>query len=99
MDTRVLQAERDIRDWATLREQINNDLRNTKNLPQRHINQLLIIRNFATLRLKGLSCIKASVEIACQWHESEESILHTEFLPLHATTKSLSNSQKKTEEE
>ena len=71
LDTRVLRAEPDIHDWATLRERINNDLRNTKNLPQRHINQLLIIRNFATLRLKGLSRIKASVEIARQWHESE----------------------------
>ena len=29
LDTRVLQAEHDIRDWATLREQINHDLRNT----------------------------------------------------------------------
>ena len=50
LDTRVLQAERDIRDWATLREQINDDLRNTKNLPQRHINQLLIIRNSSAQR-------------------------------------------------
>ena len=47
LDTRVLQAERDIRDWATLREQINDDLRNTKNLPQHQMNQLLIIHNFA----------------------------------------------------
>ena len=43
----------------------------SRTCPQRHINQLLIIRNFATLRLKGLSHIEASVEIARQWHESE----------------------------
>ena len=71
LDTRVLQAKCDIRDWATLREQINDDLRNTKNLPQRHINQLLIICNFTTLCLKRFSCIEASVEIAQQWHKSE----------------------------
>jgi hypothetical protein len=31
----------------------------------------LIIRNFATLRLKGLPRIPASLEIARQWHEGE----------------------------
>ena len=37
------------------------------------INQLLILSNFATLRLKGLSRIAASVEIARQWHEGKGS--------------------------
>jgi hypothetical protein len=36
------------------------------------INQLLIMRNFATLRLKGLGRIAASKEIARQWHEKLE---------------------------
>ena len=31
----------------------------------------MLIRNFATLRLKGLGCIKASLEIAHQWHDGE----------------------------
>jgi hypothetical protein len=31
----------------------------------------LIICNFVTLRLKGLNCIPASLEIAYQWHEGQ----------------------------
>jgi hypothetical protein len=31
----------------------------------------MIIRNFATLRLKGVSHIQAGAEIACQWHEGK----------------------------
>ena len=38
-------------------------------MPLSHINQLMIISNFATLRLKGSSCTQASIEIAHQWHE------------------------------
>jgi len=34
-----------------------------------HINKLIILRNFATLRMKGYKCIPASKEIAQQWHE------------------------------
>jgi len=35
------------------------------------INQLLILCNFATLRLKGYRKIEASVEIARQWHKKD----------------------------
>jgi hypothetical protein len=42
-----------------------------RTLPLSHINQYLIIRNFATLRIKGLSRIAASKEIAWQWHEGQ----------------------------
>ncbi|KZT68737.1 hypothetical protein DAEQUDRAFT_745617 [Daedalea quercina L-15889] len=66
-------AKEDIRGWHELREQIKADLAKTK---KRHatlteINQLLILHNFATLRLKGFQWIPASQEIACQWHEGE----------------------------
>ncbi|KAF8337206.1 hypothetical protein F5887DRAFT_1161111 [Amanita rubescens] len=37
------------------------------------INQLMILANFATLRLKGLSWIRASEEIARQWHDGKGS--------------------------
>ena len=40
-------------------------------LPITQINQLLILRNFATLQLKGYGKIEASFEIARQWHEGE----------------------------
>ncbi|KAK0226913.1 hypothetical protein EDD85DRAFT_958157 [Armillaria nabsnona] len=57
-----------VRDWRVLREQIKKDLKK-KNLPLTKYNQLLIIRNFATLRIKGYKCIPASLEISRQWHE------------------------------
>jgi hypothetical protein len=53
-----------------LREQVKKDLqKGSKTLPQSQVNQLLIICNFATLRLKGLKKIEASKEVARQWHE------------------------------
>ena len=59
-----------IKDWKTLREQINTDLKNKhKTLPLSQINQLMILSNFANLRLKGFSRISASLEIARQWRE------------------------------
>lgn len=62
----------EIRAWDELREQIKKDLKKNSNcLPLSKINQLLVIRNFATLRLKGYGRIQASEEIAQQWHEGE----------------------------
>ena len=40
-------------------------------LPISQVNQLLILHNFATLRLKGYGKMEASLEIARQWHEGE----------------------------
>jgi hypothetical protein len=67
------QAGIDIRGWDELREQIKKDLvkGGKTNLPLSQVNQLLLIRNFATLRLKGMGQIAASLEIAHQWHEGE----------------------------
>ena len=63
-------ATTEIRDWLTLRSQIKTDLKKkAKSLSLPHINQLLILQNFATLRLKGLGRIAASKEIARQWHD------------------------------
>lgn len=62
----------EIRNWKELREQIKDDLRQkSKTLPLSKINQLMILRNFATLQLKGYGKLKASQEIARQWHEGE----------------------------
>jgi hypothetical protein len=68
-----LQEEVDIRPWDVLREQVKSDLKKAgkQSLPLSKINQLLILRNFATLRLKGFTCIQASNEIALQWHEGD----------------------------
>ena len=66
-------AKEDLRGWDDLREQIKDDLASskTRNMSLTQVNQLLILRNFATLRLKGLGRIAASRAIAQQWHEGE----------------------------
>jgi len=62
-----------IRGWDELQEQVKDNLvKGAKtSLPLSCINQLMLIRSFATLRLKGLGCVEASLEIARQWHEGE----------------------------
>ena len=63
----------EIRDWKTLHEQIKKDLaRKYKSLPLSQVNQLMILRNFAMLRLRGLGRIEASKEIARQFHQKLE---------------------------
>jgi hypothetical protein len=61
-----------IRGWDVLREQVKSDLKKfSKTLPLSKINQLMIIRNFVTLRLKGFGRIDASIQIARQWHDGD----------------------------
>jgi hypothetical protein len=63
----------DVRDWKDLREQIKDDIVNAHKKRARltTINQLLLLRNFSTLRIKGVGRMAASKEIARQWHEGE----------------------------
>ncbi|KAF8588139.1 hypothetical protein K439DRAFT_1658713 [Ramaria rubella] len=59
-----------IRGWAELRTQIKEDLKKKHSkMCLSEINQLMILRNFATLCLKGHGRIASSNEIAKQWHE------------------------------
>lgn len=68
----VMQAVDKIRGWEELRRQITADLKgNDRSLPLSKVDQLLILRNFATLRLKGFKKIAASEHIAQQWHDGE----------------------------
>ena len=61
-----------IRDWIDLRKDIKALLKkNSKILPLSQLNQYLIISNFATLRIKGLSHTHANLEITWQWHEGQ----------------------------
>ena len=61
-----------IQDWADLCTDIKKHLKkHSKTLPLSRLNQIMIICNFATLRLKGLSRTQASIEIARQWHEGQ----------------------------
>jgi hypothetical protein len=64
-------AKEDIRDWNELRDQIKSDLTmaHKQHQPLSRINQLMILRNFATLRMKGVGRIIASQEIARQWQD------------------------------
>ena len=64
-------AKDEIRGWPELREQIKSDLTTAQKekVALTHINKLLILRNFATLRMKGYKRIPVSKEIAQQWHE------------------------------
>ena len=72
LDEAVQRPPAEIKDWGALRTQIKEDLKKrSKILTLSAINQLMILSNFATLRLKGASRIAASEEIARQWHEGE----------------------------
>ena len=66
-----LRAKDDIRGWKELRDQIKSDMNEAhkKHEPLTHMNKLLILRNFATLCIKGVKRIVASQEIAQQFHE------------------------------
>ncbi|KAI9435017.1 hypothetical protein BJY52DRAFT_1230983, partial [Lactarius psammicola] len=63
----------DIRSWKDLREQLKDDIINAhkKHARLTSMNQLLLLRNFATLRIKGIGRMAASHDIARQWHEGE----------------------------
>ena len=61
----------DVRSWEELREQIKDDLKMgyKKHAPHVHMNQLMILRNFTMLCIKGRAHIAASEEIMWQFHE------------------------------
>jgi len=63
----------EIRGWDKLWEQVKDDLaKGTKTgLLSSRVNQLMLIQSFATLHLKGLGRVEASLEIAHQWHEGK----------------------------
>ena len=83
-----------VRDWADLRTDIKKHLKkHSKTLPLLRLNQLMIICNFATLRLKGLSRTQASIKIAHQWHEGQVIGLPGVYVHLLAIIKFSRNSQ------
>jgi hypothetical protein len=62
----------EVRGWDELRAQINKELeKKHKSLSLAQINQLMLIQSFATLCLKGLKRIPASLEITQQWHKKD----------------------------
>jgi hypothetical protein len=63
----------EVRGWDILQEQIKDDIvhAHKKHTRLTTINQLLLLRNFSTLRIKGVGRIAASWEIAQQWHKGK----------------------------
>jgi hypothetical protein len=64
-------AKEDIRGWRELRDQIKADLETAHKRHETltHINQLLVLRNFATLRIRGVGRIAVSMQIVTQWQD------------------------------
>ena len=62
----------DICEWLDLRDPIKNDIlkAHKDQKPLIHINQLLVLRNFATLQIQGDGCIVASMKITKRWMDS-----------------------------
>ena len=69
MEASGCEPKEDVRKWPELRDQIKADLeaahKRKESITQ--INELLILRNFATLRIRGDGRIAASMQIARQW--------------------------------
>ena len=61
----------DVRSWEELCKQIKDDQRQgyREHTPHSHMNKLTILRNFATLCIKGKAHITMSKEIVRQFHE------------------------------
>ena len=72
MDAGGSEPKEDIRDWHKLQDRIKSDLvmAHKQHDSLSCINKFLILRNFATLRIKGIEHIVASQEIMQQWHDS-----------------------------
>lgn len=72
LDAGIAGLPNQVKGWDILRDQIKTELKKkSKMLTLPQINQMMILSNFATLSLKGISRIQASEEIAHQWHEGE----------------------------
>ena len=76
-----------VRRWPELRDQIKTDLvvahKDQKLLTT--LNKLLVLQNFATLRIRGIGCIIASMQIAMQMADGVGTHLarHIRFIARH----------------
>ena len=69
----ALTARDEIQRWQKLRTQIKGQLQTAKerSTTLTEINQLLILRNFANLCIKGFGRMDSSDHIALEWHEGQ----------------------------
>jgi len=69
LDDGVANPQQDIKLWSELQMQIQHDIKNgCKTLPVGHLNQLMILFNFATLMMKGYPHMEASQWISVAWN-------------------------------
>ncbi|KAF8482253.1 hypothetical protein JB92DRAFT_3132553 [Gautieria morchelliformis] len=72
LDDAVQDETAAVKDWATLRSEVKTHMKkHSKIMLLSQLNQYMILGNFATLRIRGVTRIKASQEITCQWHDGE----------------------------
>ncbi|KAF8510328.1 hypothetical protein JB92DRAFT_3119111 [Gautieria morchelliformis] len=72
LDDAVQDETAAVKDWATLRSEVKTHMKkHSKIMPLSHLDQYMILGNFATLRIRGVTRIKASQEITRQWHDGE----------------------------
>jgi len=72
LDDSIQDTNTMIKDWMTLCTQIKTHMKKyLKTMPLSQLNQYMILGNFATLCIRGVTQIKASQEIARQWHDGE----------------------------
>lgn len=92
LDERVQGSHHEIRDWGLLRQQIKADLKKQhRRLSLSQINQLMVLSNFATLRLKILHSLQPANRLHFNGMRKKENGLHARFALLHDITKSSSN--------
>ncbi|KAJ3978339.1 hypothetical protein F5890DRAFT_1602365 [Lentinula detonsa] len=71
MDENLAKPISEIKPWDKLWAQLKAEIKgHSKTLPVSKLNRLLILVNFANLRLKGESRMKASESIAKAWHDN-----------------------------
>jgi hypothetical protein len=68
LDEMVHGASCETKSWPQMRQEIKRTLKSQhKSLALSQVNQLIILQNFATLLMKGLTRGQASMQIAQQW--------------------------------
>jgi hypothetical protein len=64
-----LKAKDEVHTWEELHKQIKDNLMKADGKNKIYMNKLTILRNFMTLRIKGMGRIATSKDIARQWHK------------------------------
>ncbi|KAG5221653.1 DDE family endonuclease [Salix suchowensis] len=100
LDDNISNPKVAVRSWEDLRTKIRGDLKkNSKNLPLSQLNQLMILSNFATLRIKGPLAFKQVLRLHVYGMRTLEIGLLAVFETWHDIIRTSNNSQKNGEAE